>query len=1113
MNEASKVEAILDAWLEFIALEDFSNATVPGNQAVLRGVELVGDYVRIDEVTFSDLQQALEQERGQQETTWVLSFPRISTGNRGQSESCPLFSLDVTSILKGEYREEGWNLNDLKLTEAGERLATFLKLEDDEREQLITRDGLEQFLRTTFKQDFKTYEEWMKRVNIPLPRSYQVQPQPYLFKFQGSGFSWNLKPDLKDIKLRPSNRLKPGHPAREYLFGAPQPPEHKVTYMGAYPTDPPTDSQLRVLKHAQSQPLTAVQGPPGSGKTTLILHLIAQQVVKRAINLIEEGKDINNNLVVVSSTVNKAVDNVVDKLDKSLRGEFFYLKGGNQENINSAGGAREQLQEALDFLQNSSFDENYQSSLVEEIRRLKQELKAEENHYIDLREQRDFDEARLTQLLERLQTLKQERDALVTDRVHIEERATELAEYEQLPIKAYEKIQSRLNLAQSILADLVLSWLAFIWRGLARRIDKVILLAIKSTCKSEIQETLDTPFGVEFPTSRSALARERQLIREQLVSAQELQSLPYRLQENSEALSSVEQERHQVSGELNSLERKLETQLEDFYAFFHTRYHEQHKELFRLSREFLRQEAFRCKDRVTPTLELYSNVLSRDRRARNQIANNLDEHLKALSLMFPVITCTLLSVRNMLPWVEECVEQSIVDEAGMIPLHQTFPLLVRSRQAIIVGDPLQIEPIIKPVKETLQQYHQEAFLGRGLTENDIHRYSPDEVECATTYHRAAGASGEDNDKGQGILLREHFRCQPNIISFCDRIAGYRLEVKTTPTPSRLESNLIAYHVEGNIRNDVNEEEVTAIRELVQHLVKQGYLLKDIGVISAFRKQANALKDCLLKQFPGLPKDSIGTIHNFQGSQKKVIILSTKVCRTQDNYRWINKRLNLLNVAVSRAEELFILIGNLYRLEKAGSYTRQLVEHIREYGDIIEYKPEIENPYQSSSSSLVFDCEHLDYFSRAIQEVEQELIIVTPWLRGDEPKKFADSIISAIERGVNVTVIYGYLSHEDGNDANNDDNDTEAEKKLKDVLGSRLLRSHNGGTNQRILFWDNKFAVVGSWNWLSHQYRDFCNKSLVNPAVQIRRETSVFLSDSSNVASLKEDIDGFVQQQF
>jgi hypothetical protein len=35
LNKASKVEAVLNAWLEFIALEDLSNAKVPGNEAVL----------------------------------------------------------------------------------------------------------------------------------------------------------------------------------------------------------------------------------------------------------------------------------------------------------------------------------------------------------------------------------------------------------------------------------------------------------------------------------------------------------------------------------------------------------------------------------------------------------------------------------------------------------------------------------------------------------------------------------------------------------------------------------------------------------------------------------------------------------------------------------------------------------------------------------------------------------------------------------------------------------------------------------------------------------------------------------------------------------------------
>jgi len=100
----------------------------------------------------------------------------------------------------------------------------------------------------------------------------------------------------------------------------PQDPKHEVIYKGAFLTHAPTNSQLTALKHAQSEPVTAVQGPPGSGKTTLILHIIAQQVVKRALRLIDAEDDINN-LTVVSSTNNTAVDNVINKLDECLNND------------------------------------------------------------------------------------------------------------------------------------------------------------------------------------------------------------------------------------------------------------------------------------------------------------------------------------------------------------------------------------------------------------------------------------------------------------------------------------------------------------------------------------------------------------------------------------------------------------------------------------------------------------------------------------------------------------------------------------------------------------------------------------------------------------------------
>ncbi|WP_225896137.1 AAA domain-containing protein [Dendronalium phyllosphericum] len=361
MNRASKVEVILNAWLEFMALVDLNDAKVTGNEAVFSGVELDGNLVKINQNIFAEIKRKFSEETDREDTIWVLSFPQFSTVNEGKSEYYPLFSLDVTSILKGEYQEEGWNLNNLELVEAGDNLARFLKLDDEQREQLNTQDGFAQFLKSTFGLEFNTYEGWMNQLQL---YPYNIKRKPYLFKFTGSNFHINLKSDLKNIKSSQKNWLKSQHSAYEYLFGKPQLSAHKVTYTGAFPTDyPPTDSQLQALKHAQTEPITAVQGPPGSGKTTLILHVIAQQVVKRALTLLETGEDINN-LTVVSSTVNKAVDNVLEKLDeylkeKPLEDKFFYLKGGSKTNIKAEGGAKDAIQIAItELLDKQSFDEN-----------------------------------------------------------------------------------------------------------------------------------------------------------------------------------------------------------------------------------------------------------------------------------------------------------------------------------------------------------------------------------------------------------------------------------------------------------------------------------------------------------------------------------------------------------------------------------------------------------------------------------------------------------------------------------------------------------------------------------------------------------------------------------
>lgn len=286
-------------------------------------------------------------------------------------------------------------------------------------------------------------------------------------------------------------------------------------------------------------------------------------------------------------------------------------------------------------------------------------------------------------------------------------------------------------------------------------------------------------------------------------------------------------------------------------------------------------------------------------------------------------------------------------------------------------------------------------------------------------------------------------------------------------------HLLAYHVEGQITDGENREEIVAVHEIVEHLLKQGYSPSDIGVISAFKLQAEGLKNfrvdgkSLSEKFPVLEK-SIGTVHKFQGSQRRVIILSTRVCRRQDSVSWINRHPNLINVAVSRAEELFILVGNLHRL-RAGGFTRELIDHIEKEGILREYKPECAIPAEvktASQDQLIFDCTHLEVFDQALQEAEQELIIVSPIIKGEAAREFKQKIVPVLGRGVRVQLVHANYDETDPRaEVEKSREARELEKLCQEEFNVTLHAALNRATNERYLICDRKFAVTGTWNWL------------------------------------------------
>ena len=363
-------------------------------------------------------------------------------------------------------------------------------------------------------------------------------------------------------------------------------------------------------------------------------------------------------------------------------------------------------------------------------------------------------------------------------------------------------------------------------------------------------------------------------------------------------------------------------------------------QLFELSWQYLQLIALERNSEVTSSIKTYIAFLNGEWDAFRTIARDWRNIYRNLSLIFPVFTSTLHSIRNLFPYPDSgCIDRVIVDEAGMIPLHQAFPVLVRCNQALFVGDPMQLEPVMNLTQQTLEQYCNQAFNARGLTAEYYDLYSPTATSTATAYHRAAGANGQPGDMGQGIILKEHYRCVEPIISYCDRVCNYGMVVKTPDKPSLLGSNLIAYHVPGEYESHTNPAEVLAVEKIVAQLLEAGYCInspdndKTIGIISPYRRQANALKSHLQSVWQDFPPGSIGTVHTFQGGEKSAIILSTRQCRLSDSLWFINRRPNLLNVAVSRAKKLFILVGNLERLEQAGGYSKMLVEHINQHGEV------------------------------------------------------------------------------------------------------------------------------------------------------------------------------------
>ena len=550
------------------------------------------------------------------------------------------------------------------------------------------------------------------------------------------------------------------------------------------------------------------------------------------------------------------------------------------------------------------------------------------------------------------------------------------------------------------------------------------------------------------------------------------------------------------------------------------------RKLFHLSARFLELYAIKHREKVIYCLELFKQLKSEIGgnswlKVRDEVIKQVgvEEFYRYISLIYPVHFSSLHSSSYIFddficPYFglqEEFLRSgfkpiylTFIDEAAMALPHLAYPVVYWSNYVIAVGDPLQIPPVVSIDNHTLAVYHDEYY--KGIEQN---RFSP---AMTTVYHRAAKCeTGNPTDIGEACFIDYHRRCQEPIARLFAEIAGYKnLEIATPPLRGKDRERLDkmggkhllfydVYGIRGEKRN-TNKAEALAIKSLIKKLQKAGYNCEEeVKVITPYRHQEDLLKRELCDEGL-LPERNVGTIHKFQGSQGKVVIFSPVIFDKNDSPSFINSTPNILNVAVSRAEHLFIVVGNYKKLSDSKGHLGKVVEACKEWGEIIygiefdeteervrkkeKVISEVNRVLGSYVEIINGPKEHMKVFSELVEAAKKEFVIVCPWVRLYNVKEFSLPYLKRLEsKGVKVEVIFGYSEDNYG-----DDEALEMLKGMRNVF----LRKRPNYTHAKVLVADRTIAVIGSFNWLSHMYY----KQDLLDYVVLRDETSVIIRNGS-----------------
>ena len=270
-------------------------------------------------------------------------------------------------------------------------------------------------------------------------------------------------------------------------------------------------------------------------------------------------------------------------------------------------------------------------------------------------------------------------------------------------------------------------------------------------------------------------------------------------------------------------------------------------------------------------------VSKRIRFTTKDIKPKTEEFLKE----YPVVLSTTYSAKSCIS-KDMVFDYVIMDEASQVDIKTGALALSCAMNAVIVGDDKQLPNVVS--KEEAQ-----ALNAIQSTYNVDDRYN------AATYSFLQSCVEVFKD-APITLLREHYRCHPKIIEYCNQ-KFYDSELVAMTTDKGEDKVLqVVRTVKGNhARGHFNQREIDVI---TQEVMPEYADMGTVGIITPYRSQADEINKAI-------GTDIASTVHKYQGRECDTIIVST----VDNAPTEFSDDPNLLNVAISRAKTHLCIVTN------------------------------------------------------------------------------------------------------------------------------------------------------------------------------------------------------------